>query len=303
MKAFQFSILFLIITGGLFVSLPSDAQKEKALFYTQIQKSPLHLNLVEVDVVDKVLKSDLIQLKNRKLYVLDNIRVPAFVMKETMDYLEQRIKGKKVGIFVNPDLENHWDEHGNTLVHLQMEDGTWVQEEMVAKGLAWAYSSLSSRDLILPLYKKEIAARRQKLGLWSHPQMAVRNEYNIHADINSFQVFDGKIVGVKQKPYTTAFYFGEDPKTDFTLYLDEKYDPLFRISYSKRNYSFFEGVRVRVRGWVYERNGPAMDVTHPEQIEFSDFDNMSRQEALRSSSPPPLMPYDVDEVTEKEKKK
>ena len=29
-----------------------------------------------------------------------------------------------------------------------------------------------------------------------------------------------------------------------------------------------EGKRVRVRGWIDERNGPAMDLTHPEQVEL-----------------------------------
>jgi len=31
-----------------------------------------------------------------------------------------------------------------------------------------------------------------------------------------------------------------------------------------------EGRRVRVRGWIYERNGPTMDLTHPEQVEMLD---------------------------------
>ena len=28
------------------------------------------------------------------------------------------------------------------------------------------------------------------------------------------------------------------------------------------------GRRIRVRGWIYERNGPMIDATHPEQIEL-----------------------------------
>jgi hypothetical protein len=37
------------------------------------------------------------------------------------------------------------------------------------------------------------------------------------------------------------------------------------------------GRRVEVRGWVEERNGPAIEVVRPEQIEFVDREPTAKQ--------------------------
>ena len=59
--------------------------------------------------------------------------------------------------------------------------------------------------------------------------------------------------------------FGADFRTDFTVSIDRRdwrtfdragVDPLA-----------LEGAKIEVRGWLVSRNGPMIEVTHPEQIE------------------------------------
>ncbi len=62
--------------------------------------------------------------------------------------------------------------------------------------------------------------------------------------------------------------FGEDWKTDFTIYLSPRTRRLFERE--GLDIEDFEGHVVRVRGWLDSYNGPEIEATHPEQIEVLD---------------------------------
>jgi micrococcal nuclease len=59
--------------------------------------------------------------------------------------------------------------------------------------------------------------------------------------------------------------FGSDYKKDFTGAISPKDARSFASA--GLDIKSLEGKKVRLRGWIYERNGPAMDLTHPEQVE------------------------------------
>ena len=60
--------------------------------------------------------------------------------------------------------------------------------------------------------------------------------------------------------------FGEDWRSDFTIALDARTRRLFEAE--AIDLKAYEGRRLRVRGWLKSRNGPMIEVTHPEQIEL-----------------------------------
>tara|TARA_A100001037_G_scaffold275659_1_gene274358 strand:+ start:595 stop:819 length:225 start_codon:yes stop_codon:yes gene_type:complete len=60
--------------------------------------------------------------------------------------------------------------------------------------------------------------------------------------------------------------FGENWKTDFTVSIAPRdWRRFIDAGISAADY---RGLRIRVRDWLKSRNGPMIDVTHPEQIEI-----------------------------------
>jgi hypothetical protein len=82
----------------------------------------------------------------------------------------------------------------------------------------------------------------------------------------SFQIVEGRVEDVAESRGRIYLNFGEDWRTDFTATVA----PSDRDSFSGSGIQLpdLEGRAIRVRGWLERRNGPMIDVTHPEQIEL-----------------------------------
>jgi hypothetical protein len=131
----------------------------------------------------------------------------------------------------------------------------------------WADSTRTNRDLIVPLLAAEDAARQSGAGFWAAPGMAPRDAGKIGAARDAFMIIEGEVVTTADKRDTLFVNFGDDWKTDFTLALRQEYVRNFGPGL---DIASWQGRRLRVRGWVSERNGPAIELTHPEQIEWLD---------------------------------
>jgi hypothetical protein len=86
--------------------------------------------------------------------------------------------------------------------------------------------------------------------------------------MHTFQVVEGRVTKVAQYRKTTYINFGRRWRTDFTLIVKGR-----SHRYLKKHgldLTSLKGRRVRVRGWIEERNGPMIRLTHPEQIEILD---------------------------------
>jgi hypothetical protein len=59
--------------------------------------------------------------------------------------------------------------------------------------------------------------------------------------------------------------FGPDWRTDFTVSIETRLLKTFEKA--ALDPMDLKGRKIRVRGWIESRNGPSIDVTHPEQIE------------------------------------
>lgn len=158
------------------------------------------------------------------------------------------------------------DRHGRTLAHLHLPDGTWIQGEMLRSGMARVYSFLDNRTRVDQMLAIEQAARDAKRGIWAHPFYAVRSAGHVGPLIDSFQIVEGQIRDVARVGQYTYLNFGPDYRTDFT------------VSVRKANLRLFDESDVdllalrhrtaRVRGWIGKRNGPMIELTHPEQLEL-----------------------------------
>ncbi len=86
-----------------------------------------------------------------------------FYGKEASDYLRKRVSGKKVHL--EYDIQRY-DRYRRTLAYVYLQDGTFINAEMVRKGYAVVMTvspNVKYADQFI-LYQQE--ARKNKRGLW-----------------------------------------------------------------------------------------------------------------------------------------
>lgn len=162
------------------------------------------------------------------------------------------------------------DRHGRALgqLFIDVHPALWVQQEMVATGLARVYSFPDNRACLTELLAAETHARAMKLGIWRDPYYTVRRADRPEAlasRAGHYELIEGRVVLADTVGRRIFLNFGRHWKEDFTAVIEESavrmfgdagFDPLM-----------LQGALVRVRGWVDNRDGPRIEVTHPEQIE------------------------------------
>jgi micrococcal nuclease len=158
------------------------------------------------------------------------------------------------------------DRHGRVLAHLTDENGRFLQAEMLRLGMARVYSFADNRSRLDELFAAEREARDSNRGIWALPYYKIRTPGTIASDLDSFQIVEGTVLRAAAVGGRIFLNFGADPKTDFTVVV---------ASGTSRTFSAvgldplsLSGRVVRVRGWIENRNGPQIQVTHPEQIEL-----------------------------------
>jgi len=146
-----------------------------------------------------------------------------------------------------------------------------VAHEMLARGFARVAAHIGDRACAEELLAQERAARRAKLGLWSEPYyviVAADSAAELAAARGRFTLVEGKAWSVRESAGTTYINFGP------------RWGQALTVTIAKRDESAFaaggvepkklEARRLRVRGWIEERNGPRIEATRPEQIEIAE---------------------------------
>lgn len=158
------------------------------------------------------------------------------------------------------------DRHGRVLAHLTDESGRFIQAEMLRQGMARLYSFADNRARLDELFAAEREARAANRGIWALPYYRIRTPETISGDLDSFQLVEGKVVRAAAAGGRIYLNFGADPKTDFTAVIQPGAGKSFAaIGLDPLSLT---GRAIRVRGWIENRNGPLIQVTHPEQIEL-----------------------------------
>ncbi len=158
------------------------------------------------------------------------------------------------------------DRYRRYLAHLTLPDGTWIQGDLLASGMARVYSFKDNRKLISEMLALERTARRDRRGIWALPYYRIRNPAETWNDIDSFQIVEGRVVDAARVRNVVYLNFGPDWRTDFTFRIDRRALRLFERA--DIDPLIFSGRAVRGRGWIKPQNGPLIEITHPEQLEL-----------------------------------
>lgn len=163
------------------------------------------------------------------------------------------------------------DRHGRALAHMFIDGSkeVWAQKAMLEAGLARVYSFSDNRFCLDLLYEAERVARLATRGIWTDPFYALRQADMPEALLEltgNYELVEGRVLKADRAGSRVYLNFGRYWKEDFTVVIDRDAQKIFEQA--GVDPLQFEGTLVRVRGWIDERDGPRMDVSHPEQIEL-----------------------------------
>lgn len=153
-------------------------------------------------------------------------------------------------------------------VHEVAEEPVWAQLHMVRTGLARVYSFPDNRQCLDQLFAGEAQARAERLGIWADPYYSVRTAdrpAELAKLAGNYELVEGRVLLADQSGSRVYLNFGRIWKEDFTVVIEA---PALRL-FEKDGLDplTLDGALVRIRGWVDNRDGPRIEVTHPEQIE------------------------------------
>ncbi len=161
------------------------------------------------------------------------------------------------------------DRYGRWLAQQVLrEDGVWLQAELLRRGRARVQTRPDARALAVELLAAESEARAAGRGIWRtdiHAVRAVEDVQRLNQDRDSFQIVEGRVLTAAKRHEGVFLNFAKDRHASISVFIGR--DALNLFANAGVDPLSLRKSAVRVRGWVTERNGLIIEVTHPEQIE------------------------------------
>ena len=166
--------------------------------------------------------------------------------------------------------EEETDRYGHmeAQVFLDRPGGDWINQQMAMRGYARALPLPKTLRCFNELIAAEATARANRLGIWADPYYSVRDAADpaaLAGRVGHYEVIEGEIVGTGESHGRVYLDFGRVWKDDVTAIIDQKARSLFAGAGLDPLSS--KGRRVRIRGWVENRDGPLIELSLPEQVE------------------------------------
>jgi micrococcal nuclease len=173
------------------------------------------------------------------------------------DRLRVLVQGKSVRLVLEAEPRDHY---GRWLAHLELPDGSSVEEILLKEGLASAIAIPPNVSEWRRLFEAESGARAVRLGIWGNPYTAAIPVEALDAAHTGFHFVRGRVthVGHSQK----------------YVYLD--LSPLFALRIAQADWKRYfherpedwRGVQIEARGWISEQNGRLhMGIGHPAMLQ------------------------------------
>jgi len=146
-----------------------------------------------------------------------------------------------------------------------------VAHGLVESGLALVDTATGEGACTPETLALEATARDRGLGLWAEDRykpVPVGDVTRLRERIGQFTLVEGRIRSVGERRQQTYLNFGTDWATDFTIVLPKRVWTLLQERGLGR--AALEGRRIRARGILEERQGPALTISAPEAVEVLD---------------------------------
>jgi endonuclease YncB( thermonuclease family) len=142
-----------------------------------------------------------------------------------------------------------------------------IQETLAGEGLVIAFANGASLPCFDRLLAAENSARRARRGYWENERVPWANSTALAPRVGRFAIFEGRIISVGNRPNRSFLDFGYRWSEDVTVEMSAADREAFG---GEAALSALVGRRVRVRGFVEERNGPMLTVRSPAELQVLD---------------------------------
>jgi endonuclease YncB( thermonuclease family) len=223
-----------------------------------------------------------IGLADGRIVRLSGIDIPQWQASEVQAWLAALV-GQPV--LVRP-LFRTADRWGRIVAQIFVANGTellsaeglGLSQALVAAGLARVRPD--DGGTVDPLCFKallatEAQARFQHLGVWASPDHGLQqadDTGSLLKNTGEFAVFEGRVLSVGERAERTYINFGRRWSDDTTVTIAKRYWRM--MTKSGFSAEVLRGQRIRVRGVVENDNGPLVEVTDLNQIEFIEADRV-----------------------------
>jgi endonuclease YncB( thermonuclease family) len=166
------------------------------------------------------------------------------------------------------------DRYGRIVAHVTVagdDPARSAAHAMLANGRARIAAEVGDGACAAELRAPERTARAAKLGLWGEPFYAILGAESwaeLLAERGRFTVVEGQVLSVRESGGTIYLNFGRRWSQALTVTVLKRHERAFTTAGLQPK--TLEHRRLRVRGWVEERNGPRIVASRPEQIEIAD---------------------------------
>lgn len=182
------------------------------------------------------------------------------------DFLQQTLEGvTKVKIDL---ISKKVDRYGRKAAQVYLKDARWLQGEIVRQGQARVYPYEGEEADIRNLYLLEDMARMSSLGHWEKDGWGMTSALDEAMTVNDFHLVEGVVQGVANIKGVTYLNFGSNWRSDFTVRIVKK--NLKKFLKQGFDFPILKGRKLRVRGWVFTKNGPMIHADNPLQFQILD---------------------------------
>jgi len=163
--------------------------------------------------------------------------------------------------------EPRLDRYDRLRVQAVLEDGEWLQREILRRGLARVSVAPDRPDCVRDLYAAEAEARVVGVGLWANSAYRVRTPESLRwQDLGTFRIVEGQVLNAKVSGGRGYLNFGRNWRTDFTVTIAP--EDMKRFKNANIDPYSYAGKTVRVRGWIDRLHGFEIEAASPAQIEM-----------------------------------
>lgn len=190
---------------------------------------------------------------------------PTFLAKQAVAMLDDLARGRSVTLSVFVPKEDRYGRLRAQVFFNDAQDEPWLQVAMLKRGFARVSIAPERRECAEELYAAEAWARARHTGIWASDFYTVRAPGALDDALGTFQIVEGRVLSAAVKDGRGYIDFGQDWRHDFKVTIAPDDMKRFRkIGVDPRNY---EGLTLRVRGFVDRLSGPEIEVASPADIE------------------------------------
>lgn len=260
-----------VLSGAVLDARAQDATS--ANLASQSIKSPCGTEVMPAGRVDRIIDGRSFMLDDGREIRLASLAVPPADISAAGQAARAALAAMLTGATIElRSAAATPDRYGRTVAYAFTAGGPEprsVAHALLAAGHARLGVESGDPACAAELLSRERDARTAKLGLWGDPEYAILAAGDLTglvAGQGHFAVVEGKVLSVRDSGGTIYVNFGRRWSQALTVTISKRQERIF--SGAGREPKALENKRLRVRGWIEVRNGPRIEASRPEQIEF-----------------------------------